>query len=1128
MIELSTDFGGDIRYTLDGSWPNERSRLYKAPIIIKQNTIVRAAIFKSNQLPGPVKTHSYFVDPEFYENELPIISISGDPDDFWDEEKGIYVQDFKPEWEIPINVEFFENFGEDRASFNELAGIKINGLMSWQLPQKMLGIYFKNKFGNNSLDYQLFADRSRNSFKNFALRASGSDWGQSFLRDPLSARLSQGNMKLANSGYRPVILTINGEYMGIHNIRSKINDSFISQKTNLSDDEFDMVEHGDYAEVGDLNAYNQLLAILSKDLSDESNFEKVEDLINIENYTDYVIMQMFLVNISFNHNVMAWKPKTNGKWEWIMADFDRGFQNQHFPIEWFIEDNNLLIDRMLINDRFKAYFFKRFADHLCTTFNPDRVEKIVAAYKAAIDKEMPRHIERWKGTSSDYYGEALSSYEGWVKEVEDLNKFVLERRVNVWEDFENYGFNTRIELGIGVYPEDAGQVSLNGLPIETNEFLSRYIENVAFNLEATPKLGFEFIGWSNTPEGAIIDSNTEIEVIATENTKYFAVFKQNSICLVPSVIEGTEVLPRACSPYYMNSDVLVKEGSVLIIEPGVEIKISEGANLIVNGAIIAKGDLENEIVFGGLEDQEPWGAINLLNTSDTSIFNFVTIRHASKGVIPTRDKGALSLFKANAKLSHLNITEVYDNPIFAQYSWISMDNSILQSEVTGDLINVKYGSAFISKTKFVGNRKPDTDGIDYDQIYDGEIINCEFYDFLGFNSDGIDIGEGCKHIEIDSVIIYNIADKGISVGQKSSVDIKNALIFNTGIGVAVKDSSWAVIANSTFYNNRKGVASYEKNPGIGGGNVVVNYCIISNAVNTPFFVDKFSNFDISNSISDTNLMPGTDNSLTDPQFKAPGNHDFNLITTSPALFYNSTNHRIGAPDYLVDASKNILMVQIYNDTLGSSIPEFIALYNPNLVPVDLNGYQFTDGIKHTIEDELLIQSQDTLWISALESSYYWSSTTNVQAWSSGKLANNGEKIILENNYGIVIDHVDLSSDNGWPRFENGKILSLKDVSMDNHFGSNWHYIENKMNLIAGASKVRVSKIHPNPAKDWVNIQLTSSEPVEIIIFSLDGTILDIILTKKVDKGKTSIPLFEYPKGLLILQIGNEYHRIIHS
>ena len=66
------------------------------------------------------------------------------PKNFWDPEIGIYVQDFKPSWDIPINIELFENNGSDRAAFNELAGTKINGLLSWQLPQKMLGIYFKN------------------------------------------------------------------------------------------------------------------------------------------------------------------------------------------------------------------------------------------------------------------------------------------------------------------------------------------------------------------------------------------------------------------------------------------------------------------------------------------------------------------------------------------------------------------------------------------------------------------------------------------------------------------------------------------------------------------------------------------------------------------------------------------------------------------------------------------------------------------------------------------------------------------------------------------------------------------------------------------------------------------------
>jgi hypothetical protein len=466
-----------------------------------------------------------------------------------------------------------------------------------------------------------------------------------------------------------------------------------------------MIEQGDYAEVGDLTAYNYLLEVLNQDLSDESNFDQVRELINIENYTDFVIMQVFSVNTSVNHNTMAWKPKENGKWQWIVVDVDRGFITDELPyyeIEWFINQQNLLLNRMITNEDYKNYFIKRFSDHLYTTFSVDRVSKIIADYKEVIDKEMPRHIARWQGTTSNY-GSGLPSYQQWLDELGIINEFVLNRRTVLWDFFERFGFSAGVELGIGVYPEDAGTVTLNGMPVETNEALSRYLESAAFNLEATPQLGFEFVGWSRSSGGDIIDSKTNIEVIATENINYYAVFEANEVCLISPLIDETTVLNKECSPYYMNTDVWIKEEAILLIEPGVEIHIAEGANFIVNGAIIADGNLENGIGFKGLVDQEAWGAITLLNTSDTSVFNFVTIIDASLGSIPTRDKGALSLFKANVKLNHLNITEVHNNPIFSQYSWVSMDNSILQSKITGDLINVKYGNAFIQNTTFVGN-----------------------------------------------------------------------------------------------------------------------------------------------------------------------------------------------------------------------------------------------------------------------------------------------------------------------------------------------------------------------------------------------------------------------------------------
>ena len=99
--------------------------------------------------------------------------------------------------------------------------------------------------------------------------------------------------------------------------------------------------------------------------------------------------------------------------------------------------------------------------------------------------------------------------------------------------------------------------------------------------------------------------------------------------------------------------------------------------------------------------------------------------------------------------------------------------------------------------------------------------------------------------------------------------------------------------------------------------------------------------------------------------------------------------------------------------------------------------------------------------------------------------------------------------------------------MDNHIGSNWHDIENKAQAIAGVSSIGISHVYPNPAGDWVDIFLTSSEPVEIVIYSLDGAKVDIKFTQKADKGEVRISLTGYPKGLLIFQMGNEYRRIIH-
>ena len=193
-VEITNTFGGDIRYTTDGSEPSENSSLVNGPIQITKTTIIRSRIYQQGKVPGKIITHSYFIDSENIIGSLPLVSIATNPENFWDPVKGIYVQNFKPEWEVPINIELFENDGSDRAGFNLTAGTKVNGLYSWQLPQKMLGIYFRKEYGEGKLDYPLLFDQERNSYNSFALRASGSDWAYTMFRDGMTQSLTIENM----------------------------------------------------------------------------------------------------------------------------------------------------------------------------------------------------------------------------------------------------------------------------------------------------------------------------------------------------------------------------------------------------------------------------------------------------------------------------------------------------------------------------------------------------------------------------------------------------------------------------------------------------------------------------------------------------------------------------------------------------------------------------------------------------------------------------------------------------------------------------------------------------------------------------------------------------------------------
>lgn len=1303
-IELSSLMGGIIHYTLDGSEPTLNSPEYTTPINIESTTVIRASIFETGLIPGRIITHTYFINEDFEDRKLPVISIVTDPENFWGSTKGIYVQDFKPDWEVPVNIEMFENNGSDRAVFNMPAGTKINGLHSWQLPQKMLGIYFRKQYGATKLEYPLFLSKTRTNITDFALRASGSDWSYTLFRDKLGQSAARENMDVDIMDYRSCIVYVNGEYLGIHNIREKVNKDYIVGNYGLNSDSFDMVENEDFAEQGNLDAYKSFMSLYKKDLSAQSNYDTVAATMNIENFTDYVITQMAVGNSSISHNVMCWKPKDYGKWRWIMMDLDRGyFSPSSRMIDFYVNQTVYPFKSLMKNEGYVKYFGQKLADHLYTTFHPTQIKKLIDKHQKTIEAEIDRQVTRWLGTTSSY-GDAIPSVAYWYNEVDNLRSYAEVRPQLLLDDLTNYGFEKSENLSLYVIPSNAGFLKLNGLKVPGTSWSAPYPLDLNIKLSAYNKPGFEFKGWlvpedtilipqtsvwkylddgtdpgtqwkdlnfddnswssgqgelgygdgdenttlsyggnsqnkyityyfrkkfelpasgfealsyilnikrddgaivyvngqevirTNMPDGIItnttlassaiggseesafnsypLDStlfqsgmniiavevhqgnvtssdisfdlelvaqyldnmnytsvNPEYEFTHSQPNSIMAVYEQSSDCLLPDTISNDMTLDKNCSPYLAQGDVIIEEGITVSISEGVEIHMPEDANFIIHGKLIAAGNSDEPVIFK-LNPQykgSSWGAVNFVDSPDTSYLSHVIIQDASFGPAITHAVAAISLYNAKVRIDNLTIDSVYGNPITARYSWLDIRDSKLHSEITGDLINAKYGKTFVLNCDLEGNKMPDTDGIDYDDIEDGVISNCRINGFFGFNSDAIDIGEQATNIRIDSNFIYNITDKGVSVGQHSSATVRNTTFVNCNLGLGLKDSCEVTVDHCTFYNVGIPVSCYEKNLGSTGGNGKVTNSILSNSIDKTYFFDNKSTLIISHSIADNDSLPvNYNNYFGDPKFENPVEFNFRLKTESPAKAGLEGADYMGSHYFNFSETPEIMISGIYYFNKGiDDKSEFIMLYNPSAGNIDISGYTLSEAVEYTFPVNTIINAHDTLFITKdllAPPAYYY--PDNALEWDKGNLANEGESILLKNSHGIVVDKVHYLSNAPWPVIDDAEsILMLNSYTVDNHFGENWH-VYKYTDIISAQSDTESLEIsvYPNPVSDFVNIEAYMYKNNAVTIIDLSGKILDYAQLNEFGFGRINFSRFE--NGIYFLRIGNKSVKVL--
>ena len=117
--------------------------------------------------------------------------------------------------------------------------------------------------------------------------------------------------------------------------------------------------------------------------------------------------------------------------------------------------------------------------------------------------------------------------------------------------------------------------------------------------------------------------------------------------VTPGILSENRTWTLAESPYIIRGDIRVRGGSILTIEPGVEVRFSQKDNLpdsngstmtdlIVQGGLMAVGNETNRIVFTSAESfpsKAVWGGIIYLATNEPeNMLRYSTVMFADTGV----------------------------------------------------------------------------------------------------------------------------------------------------------------------------------------------------------------------------------------------------------------------------------------------------------------------------------------------------------------------------------------------------------------------------------------------------------------------------------------------------------------
>ena len=569
--------GGQIKCTFDGSIPTQGSQSITSAMAITKNTVVRCSEFVNGQ-PADTTTQTYFINENV---SMPVVAITVNHTDMFDSTTGLYAtgplngQGGQGQWggmgmgggnvtdnskpncmepceranywsdkELPVHVEYFENGSNTSEKTWEIdAGLSIIGNWSRYKPKKSVAIKMENDlYGDKVLKYSFFKTRPEaKKIKSFNLRNNGNRFWTDYIGDAMMTSLMEGT-EVDYQRSRQVVVFYDGEYFGIHDLRERLNRSFVETNYGIDSKSINMVKiKGNELEASGTNGasyqeYQQLVnEINNGNYAGENNssYEQLKKKMNVNSFAQYMLAEMYYHNGDWpTNNVRAWGGNGN-PFKFVAFDTDHGFgfspgisgfdaQSQNM-FQWTLgsatmnqggQDPNQggqgqwpgmggmggfnfggmgggpgpMLSKLLQNPDFKRLFINNACILLDSYLTYSKVQQAVKDMMATIpSQEQQRDQQRWPRNQSNFH---------WAPDGSDLLKFAQNRSQTVRQEMQQYfGLSNKASVSINV--SGNGSVLVDGMKLPSSNYQGKFYAGNDLLLQAVPSNGAVFTGWSD-------------------------------------------------------------------------------------------------------------------------------------------------------------------------------------------------------------------------------------------------------------------------------------------------------------------------------------------------------------------------------------------------------------------------------------------------------------------------------------------------------------------------------------------------------------------------------------------------------------------------------------------------------